>query len=181
MSNCWYGDLEDDVPEIEDSVLFCGICGLDEDACLCPHSTMALNRTQSGKTLPTQNMTGTSNRLLSAPGVIESDGRSTVEETDLSLTDNKIVMEYKALLGHEDDSGCFSSQLSSSPRKQSSSSNPAFLLRGVSVMSGEEGMTDGVNTRMEDVALDSGCESEQVDADGLGGNVTKMSADDDIE
>ncbi|XP_022101027.1 uncharacterized protein LOC110984804 [Acanthaster planci] len=32
-------DYEDDIPEVDEPVLFCGICGLDEDMCLCPCST----------------------------------------------------------------------------------------------------------------------------------------------
>ena len=39
ISGDLYQDIEDDVPDIDESVLFCGVCGLDEDMCLCPHST----------------------------------------------------------------------------------------------------------------------------------------------
>ncbi len=177
VTKCWYGELEDDVPEIEDSVLFCAICGLDEDACVCPHSSLPPNRTRSGVVRPTYNKQdinevtssgGNRNGLHSAPMVIEGNKTSDTDELDLSLSENKIVLEYKALLGHEAGSGCFSSELTPRKGRPTSQSSVHFLLRGLPVVSGGGGHQDGEDGRKEDdTVCDSGCESEQVEDESL--------------
>ncbi|XP_071481714.1 uncharacterized protein [Diadema antillarum] len=87
----------DDIPEVDGPVLFCGICGLDEDSCVCPNSSLL--RLLHEDDLPM-------NRL---------------ELDDDFLEDNthqqKIVLEYKLQLG-DLQPGCYSEDLVS-PRQVS--------------------------------------------------------------
>ncbi|XP_038045613.1 uncharacterized protein LOC119720130 [Patiria miniata] len=68
--NARLGDIAsegyDDIPDIDEPFLFCGICGLDEDVCLCPHSTFDKKLGSSGHTLKTKSASAVVNGKLSS-------------------------------------------------------------------------------------------------------------------
>ena len=84
-----------DIPEVDDPVLYCDSCGLDEDTCVCPNSSL--------------------HRFL---GQDEFQNRSELEDEELideSSQQQNIVLEYKMLLGEPHPGiGCYSNDLLSS-------------------------------------------------------------------
>ncbi|XP_072176456.1 uncharacterized protein [Diadema setosum] len=177
----------DDIPEVDDPVLFCGICGLDEDSCVCPNSS--LQRLLHEDDLP-----------MNRP-----------ELDDDFLEDNthqqKIVLEYKLQLG-DLQPGCYSEDLVSprqvstpapTPGEQNTAGGSSngygnmMLATGVSITpsqrpaSSKNRPKSGVSSRLArqsqemskppkaeeklervDVVSDSGCGSEMSEAITLG-------------
>ena len=84
----------DDIPEVDDPVLFCSVCGLDEDVCVCPNSSLHRLITQDN--------------LHNRPE-LEDDLPSSQQET--------LVLEYRKLLGEQQPTvSCYSDDLVS-PRR----------------------------------------------------------------
>ncbi|XP_041480806.1 uncharacterized protein LOC121428316 [Lytechinus variegatus] len=87
----------DDIPEVDDPFLFCDNCGLDEDTCVCPDSSL--------------------HRLLGQDNIQNRPELEDEELLDESSQQQNIVLEYKMLLGDpHPGTGCYSDDLLS-PRE----------------------------------------------------------------
>ncbi|XP_033642970.1 uncharacterized protein LOC117303038 [Asterias rubens] len=120
-----YEDIEDDVPEIDEAVLFCGLCGLDEDMCLCPHSTFNEKLNSKGHRLTTKSASASvdikhdrvPHRSFSAAGLLQSRGQNQApieswiqqEDEEVSIQ-NHLIAEYQVMLENPRQGG-FSKEL----------------------------------------------------------------------
>ncbi|XP_033099157.1 uncharacterized protein LOC117102836 [Anneissia japonica] len=102
-------DLEyNDIPEIDESVIFCGICGLDEDTCVCPRSKAASSKDRFFHSSPrinsayTEPITSPSDENLE---VVEHAKECWSPREDLQMTDkaNNLIMKYRNMY----DNGIF--------------------------------------------------------------------------
>ncbi|XP_071948392.1 uncharacterized protein [Antedon mediterranea] len=90
-------DIEyDDIPEIDDSVLFCGICGLDEDTCVCPSSKISKDF-QSCSRIDSGYSGSNTSRSQKSLEVMASAKECWSPREDLQMTDvaNDLVMMYR--------------------------------------------------------------------------------------
>lgn len=95
-------DSYDDIPEVDGPVLYCSVCGLDEDTCVCPNSSLQ--------------------RLLSQDNLQSRPELEDTEFIDECSQQQSIVLEYKMLLGESQGVSCYSDDLVS-PRLKTMASD----------------------------------------------------------